>query len=48
MAWQREGSGAAKNFWSSLSQQTREKGKTLKCNNGVRHAKHEDGTDNSN
>ena len=33
----------AKNFWSSLSKQTREKSKNLKCNNGVRHYKHEDG-----
>jgi hypothetical protein len=32
----------AKNFWSSLSKQTRGKSKNLKCNNGVRHEKHED------
>jgi len=32
----------AKNFWSSLSKQTRGKSKNLKCNNGVRHEKHDD------
>jgi hypothetical protein len=30
IGWQREGSGAAKNFWSSLLEQTREKRYDLK------------------
>jgi len=43
IGWQREGSGTQKNFWNSMSKQTREKGKNLKCNNGVRHKKYDDG-----
>jgi len=48
IGWQRDtepqvGQRDAKNFWNSLSKQTREKCKNLKCNNGVRHEKHDDG-----
>jgi hypothetical protein len=50
IGWQRAtepkvGRRDAKNFWSSLSKQTRGKSKNLKCNNGVRHEKHEDVAD---